>query len=251
MSPPCTQPVDYAANLKAVETRIETALRRSGRLGGSVRVVAVSKTMPPSAIAQAYAAGMACFGENRPQELASKQDAPECKGLQAEWHLVGHLQTNKVKLVVGRAALIHSLDRVELAAELQRRAEPLDIRVDALLEVNVAREASKHGFGIEEVETAAAYISAFPNVRILGLMTVAPLAPDPEDIRWVFAELKKKFLDIDKKRIDNVEMVFLSMGMSQDFEVAIEEGANMVRIGTALFGGRELGAVSTNDETTG
>jgi pyridoxal phosphate enzyme (YggS family) len=241
---------DYKTNFDAVKTRVEAALRRSGRPGGSVRVVAVSKTMPPSAIAKAHAAGITCFGENRPQELAGKLESAECKDLGAEWHMVGHLQSNKVKLVVGRVSLIHSVDRVGLAAELSRQAKLIGARADVLLEVNVAGEASKQGFALEDVEAAAAQIAAYPNVSVLGLMTVAPLAGDPENVRWVFEALNKKFLDIDYKKMDNVKMVFLSMGMSFDYEVAIEEGSNMVRIGTAIFGSREPQAVSTNDETT-
>jgi pyridoxal phosphate enzyme (YggS family) len=227
-----------AASLEAVRRRVRAAAERAGRRAGDITILAVSKTKPPSAIAEAHRLGVEDFAENRVQELLEKQASPECGGLGVRWHLVGHLQTNKARQVVGRTALIHSVDRMAVALELQKWAEKLGARADVLIQSNIAREASKFGFFPEDTAEAASEVAKLPNLRVRGLMTVAPLVEDPEENRQVFRELFKFYIDIKDKKMDNVDMRILSMGMSNDFEVAIEEGANMVRIGTLLFGRR-------------
>lgn len=186
-------------------------------------------------INEALDLGLNNIGENRPQELVKKYDII---GNRANFHMIGHLQTNKVKYIIDKVSLIHSLDRLSLAEELQKRAEKLDILVNTLVQVNVADEKSKFGLKIEEVIPFINKVMEFDNLRIKGLMTIAPFVEDPEDIRWVFRELRKLSENIARMNLKNVEMKYLSMGMTNDYQVAIEEGANMIRIGTGLFGKR-------------
>lgn len=223
------------ANISEVLHRVERAAQKSGRRLEDIKVIAVTKTVDTDRIMKAVECGLTELGENRVQELCEKYDIID-RG--CSWHLIGHLQTNKVKHIIEKVSMIHSLDRLELAEEIQRRAQKAGRVVDALVQVNIAEEESK--FGIEKDKTAdlVRKLAGYGNIKVRGLMTIAPLAADPQEVRWVFAELKKLLIDIKKENIDNIVMEYLSMGMSNDFETAIEEGSNIVRIGSAIFGKR-------------
>ncbi|MCF0145161.1 MAG: YggS family pyridoxal phosphate-dependent enzyme [Eubacterium sp.] len=229
---------DCASRLLLVRKRIGEACLRVGRDPGEVSLIAVSKTKPVSMIEELYAAGQRLFGENRPQELRDKAAVLPGDIL---WHMIGHLQKNKIKYVVGTSALIHSVDSYELASAIHEEAAKRNTGpVSVLLEVNVAEEASKFGLHSEETIRLAKKISGLSNIRIQGLMTVAPFVEDPEQNRPVFRELRELSVDIASENIDNVHMSVLSMGMTNDFEVAVEEGASCVRVGTAIFGSRNM-----------
>lgn len=201
-----------------------------------VTLIAVSKTKPVSDIEQVYEAGCRDFGENKAQELKEKF---EVLPKDIRWHFIGTLQKNKVKYVVGKAFLIHSVDSYELALEIQKRAEKMDIHCDILIEVNVAKEDTKQGiFEFEEVLEVVQKISLLKNVHIKGLMTIAPICEKSSDNAIYFKQLRDLSVDIKAKNIDNVCMDILSMGMSSDYETAIEEGATYVRVGTSIFGER-------------
>jgi len=218
-------------NIDDIQARIEKAAAKSGRKASEVTLLAVSKTVDSHTVRKAYELGLRNFGENRVQELQRKmQDLPE-----ASWHMIGRLQTNKVKDVVGQVELIHSLDRWKLAWELDKRGQQLGCQVPVLVEVNIAGEEQKAGFTAEEAEVLLERAGEFKSLRIYGLMTMAPLTGEAELSRPVFRQLAKMKNRLGPKNYPNVELRYLSMGMSDDFEVAIEEGANMVRIGTALF----------------
>ncbi|MGP8313672.1 YggS family pyridoxal phosphate-dependent enzyme [Enterocloster aldenensis] len=222
-------------HLTEIKERIEQACIRSGRNPGEVTLIAVSKTKPVPMLEEAYAAGARDFGENKVQEIAAKKpELPE----DIRWHMIGHLQRNKVGQVLGKAVLIHSVDSLRLARQIETDAAKAGLDVDILLEVNVAKEESKYGFMLEEVEDAIMTIKEFPHVHIKGLMTIAPFVENPEENRGIFKKLFEFAVDIDKKNIDNVTMGVLSMGMTGDYEVAVEEGATMVRVGTGIFGVR-------------
>ena len=221
--------------LREVQKNIEQACIRAGRKPEEVTLIAVSKTKPVPMLEEAYEGGARDFGENKVQEIvAKKPQLPE----DIRWHMIGHLQRNKVHQVVGKAVLIHSVDSLRLAEQIETEAAKKDTDVDILLEVNVAREESKYGFFLEEVKDAIMTIKDFPHVHIKGLMTIAPFVENPEENREVFKKLYEFAVDIGKKNIDNVTMAVLSMGMTGDYEVAIEEGATMVRVGTGIFGAR-------------
>ncbi len=222
-------------NLSEVQNHIKNAISRCGRNESEVCLIAVSKTKPVELIMEAYEAGIRDFGENKVQELVSKyEEMPK----DIRWHMIGHLQTNKVKYIVDKVCLIHSVDSVKLAKEISKEAQKRGIICDILLEVNVADESSKFGISCEEVPETVETIAALPGIRIRGLMTVAPYVDDPEKNRPVFRKLKQLSVDITSKNIDNVFMDTLSMGMSGDYEVAIEEGAKYIRVGTSIFGER-------------
>lgn len=222
-------------NLAEVQSRIEAACRRSGRKPEEVTLIAVSKTKPASLITEAYETGIRNFGENKVQELCQKhQSLPE----DIRWHMIGHLQRNKVKQIIGKTVLIHSVDSLRLAKQIEEEAEKTGITVDILLEVNAAEEESKFGFKVEETEDAIYEIAKLPHICIKGLMTIAPFVENSEENRPVFKKLNQLYVDMQRKNIDNVNMIVLSMGMSGDFETAIEEGATMVRVGTGIFGTR-------------
>lgn len=214
-----------------IRKRIEQAAQRSGRNAQEVTIVAVSKMVDDAAVRKAYELGIRDFGENRVQELNRKMSRLS----QARWHLIGRLQTNKVKDVVGRAYLIHSLDRWTLAREINKRGQQLGIRVPVLVQVNISGEESKAGLPADEVEEFLTSVGELPELQILGLMTIAVQESEPEASREVFRELAQLRRNLQKKFYHNVELNYLSMGMSQDYEVAVEEGANIVRIGSALF----------------
>ena len=221
--------------LEEVRKHIEDACRRAGRNPEEVTLIAVSKTKPIPMLMEAYDAGARDFGENKVQEILNKKpELPE----DIRWHMIGHLQRNKVHQVIDKAVLIHSVDSLRLAQQIETDAAKLGLDVDILLEVNVAREESKYGFLMEEVEDAIMQIKDFSHVHIKGLMTIAPFVDNPEENRGIFKKLFEFAVDIGSKNIDNVTMSVLSMGMTGDYEVAIEEGATMVRVGTGIFGAR-------------
>ncbi|MEW5921815.1 MAG: YggS family pyridoxal phosphate-dependent enzyme [Bacillota bacterium] len=219
-------------NLGMINERLARAAAKRGISLREITLVAVCKTVPAEQIRHACNLGIRHFGENRVQEALPKIAALP-QGLC--WHFIGHLQTNKVKQVLGQFSLIQSLDRLKLAYALQQEGEKLKRIVDVLLQVNIGAEESKYGFQVEEVEDALIAVADCPNIRVQGLMAIAPYLPDPEELRPYFRRLYRIFKTID---IPGVEMKFLSMGMTNDFEVAVEEGSNMVRVGTALFGER-------------
>ena len=222
-------------NLEEVREKIRQACQRSGRREEDVTLISVSKTKPVEMLKEAYEAGSRDFGENRVQEIMEKYgQMPE----DVRWHMIGHLQKNKVRQVIDKAVLIHSVDTVELAEQIEKDAAKRDLTVDILLEVNVAEEESKFGFRTEEVEAAVMKIKEFPHVHIKGLMTIAPFVSNSEDNREDFKKLYQLYVDIRSKNIDNVNMSVLSMGMTGDYEVAVEEGATMIRVGTGIFGAR-------------
>lgn len=223
-------------NLHDVEKRVNEACIRAGRDPKEVTLIAVSKTKPVAMLEEIYAAGMRQFGENKVQELTSKE---EVMPKDINWHMIGHLQTNKIKYIVDKVALIHSVDSVKLAAAIDKEAKKKNVICDVLLEVNIAEEESKFGFTAEDVIPALDELKELTNIRIRGLMTIAPFVENPEDNRPVFSALRKLSVDIAEKNIDNISVEILSMGMTNDFEVAIEEGATMVRVGTAIFGERQ------------
>lgn len=223
-------------NLHEVQENIRKACERSGRNPEDVTLIAVSKTKPVSDIEQIYAAGIREFGENKVQEMNDKQRVLPGD---INWHMIGHLQRNKVKYIVDNVAMIHSVDSVRLAEEISKEAVKKNVAVDILVEVNVAKEESKFGLYTEDVRQFVEQISKLPGINIKGLMTSAPFVDNPEDNRQYFKKLKDLSVDINAKNIDNVHMDFLSMGMTNDYVVAVEEGATHVRVGTAIFGHRD------------
>lgn len=224
-------------NLSYVKQNIADACARSGRDVGEVTLIAVSKTKPVEMLWEAYRAGVRDFGENRALELLDKYEAlPK----DIRWHMIGHLQRNKVKYLVGRVYLIHSVDSLRLAQEIQKEAEKKQVQADILVEVNVAGEESKFGGSLEDTLQLVQEIALLPSVHIKGLMTVAPYVQDPEENRRIFRNLKQLAVDIERESIDNVSMNVLSMGMTGDYQVAVEEGAAYVRVGTGIFGDRTV-----------
>lgn len=225
-----------AENLQEVERNIQEACKKANRSRDEVTLIAVSKTKPISMLKEIYDLGVRNFGENKVQELCEKH--PQMHE-DLNWHLIGHLQRNKVKNIIDKATLIHSVDSIRLAETIEKEAAKKDLIVDILMEVNVAEEESKFGLKVEEVIPAIETIVTFPHIRIRGLMTIAPFVENPEENRSIFARLQKLSVDIRSKNIDNVNVDILSMGMTNDYQVAIEEGATMVRVGTGIFGARE------------
>ena len=222
-------------NLLQVEQNIKEACKRANRKRSEVTLISVSKTKPIETLKEAYDLGVRVFGENKVQELEQKIPA---FGSDVSWHMIGHLQRNKVKYIVGKVDLIHSVDSLRLAEEIQKESEKKNVESNILIEVNVAEEESKFGITCEEVLDLVKTISKFPNIHIRGLMTIAPYVVDSEENRWIFRKIKDLSVDIKDKNIDNVNMDILSMGMTGDYTVAIEEGATHVRVGTGIFGER-------------
>lgn len=222
--------------LAEVEEKILAACRRSDRDREAVTLIAVSKTKPIETLQEAYDAGVRIFGENKVQELVEKYEALP-KDIQ--WHMIGHLQTNKVKYIIDKVTCIHSVDSFRLAEVIEREAAKKNCKVNILIEVNVAQEESKFGVAQEEVLPLIEKIAAFPHICVRGLMTIAPFVENAEENRTIFKNLHKLSVDIMDKNIDNVNVSILSMGMTNDYEVAIEEGATMIRVGTGIFGARD------------
>lgn len=222
-------------NLQEIQGQIQSVCARVGRSEDEVTLIAVSKTKPVDMLREAYGAGVRQFGENKVQELNEKiPKMPE----DIKWHLIGHLQTNKVRQIIEKTSLIHSVDSIKLAREIEKESEKRNLVTEILLEINVAKEESKFGFFLEEAAEALCLVSEMPHVRAVGLMTVAPFVANAEENRPIFRKLYEFYVDMKSKNIDNVNMTVLSMGMTGDFKVAIEEGATMVRVGTGIFGAR-------------
>ena len=226
-------------NLLEIQENIKRACEKSGRKKSDVELIAVSKTKPVSALMEAYESGCRIFGENKVQELVAKY---EIMPKDIKWHMIGHMQRNKVKYIVDKAALIHSVDSLKLAEEISKEALKKQVQVSILIEVNVAGEDTKFGVKPEETEALVCKIAALPGISIKGLMTIAPYVDDPEENRQYFGQLKQLSVDINQKNIDNVNMSVLSMGMTGDYTVAIEEGATFIRVGTGIFGERKYPA---------
>ena len=246
-------------NLESIESRIAQACRRAGRDRSEVTLVAVSKTKPAEMVLEAYDCGIRDFGENKPQEIRDKFPVLPSD---IRWHMIGNLQKNKIKYVAGTACCIHSVDSLELAQAIDREMEKLSAGnagiavsmesaenaahasqagnhiMPVLIEVNVAEEESKSGVSVRDAENLIRAVSNLPHIRVEGLMTIAPYTENPEENRPYFRSLRKLYVDIAAKNIDNVYMRNLSMGMTGDFEVAIEEGATLIRVGTGIFGAR-------------
>ena len=222
-------------NISKVRENIVKACEKAGRNPEEVTLIAVSKTKPVSAIEEALLSGTLDYGENKVQELCDKYDVlPK----NIRWHMIGHLQRNKVKYLVGKTYLVHSVDSLRLAEQIEKEFAKHNQVCDILVEVNIAQEESKFGINAKETEELIRKIAKFEHVRIKGLMTIAPYTEDPESNREYFREIKKLSVDIRDKNIDNVSMNVLSMGMTGDYMVAVEEGATMVRVGTGIFGER-------------
>lgn len=222
-------------NLQEVERRIAAACQRAGRSREEVLLVAVSKTKPVEMLQCAYDTGVRDFGENKPQEIKEKYPLlPD----DTKWHMIGHLQRNKIKYIIDEVCMIHSVDSVRLAEAIDEEAAKHGLVMPVLVEVNVAREESKYGIMPEQTEEFIRQISKLSHICVQGLMTIAPFTENAEENRVYFRDLKKLYVDIKAKNIDNVNMCNLSMGMTGDYEVAIEEGATMVRVGTGIFGER-------------
>ena len=222
-------------NYNYVKQQVEETAKACGRDPKEITLIAVSKTKPLEYIEELIEIGVEDFGENKVQELCDKY---EHVSQPVRFHLIGHLQTNKVKYIVDKACLIHSVDSLKLAQTIQKEAAKKQVIAQILIEVNVAEEDSKFGLHTEDVIPFIQEISTMPNLHVNGLMTIAPFVDDPEDNRKYFRTLKQLSLDITSKNIDNIDMNVLSMGMTNDYKVAIEEGATMVRVGTAIFGAR-------------
>ena len=222
-------------NLEQVRKNIDEACRMAGRDPKEVTLIAVSKTKPVSMLKEAYDSGARCFGENKVQEIMDKHpQLPE----DIQWHMIGHLQRNKVKYIVDKVSMIHSVDSLRLAQTIEQEAAKHNVCVPVLLEVNVAQEESKFGLKMDEVLPLIETIADFPHIKVQGLMTIAPYVENAEDNRDFFRQLKKLSVDIEAKNINNVSMSVLSMGMTGDYQVAVQEGATMVRVGTGIFGER-------------
>ncbi|WP_347994937.1 YggS family pyridoxal phosphate-dependent enzyme [uncultured Eubacterium sp.] len=222
-------------NIKLVEENIKKACEKVGRDVNEVTLIAVSKTKPYTAIEEALPTGVRDYGENKVQELCDKY---EILPKDIKWHMIGHLQRNKVKYLVGKVFLIHSVDSIRLAEQIEKEYAKADEIANILIEVNMAQEESKFGITSEETEQLVREIAKFPHIRIKGLMTIAPYTDNPESNRVYFRNMKKLSVDIENKNIDNVSMSVLSMGMTGDYQVAVEEGATLVRVGTGIFGER-------------
>ncbi len=222
-------------NIEVIKAKIAKAAERAGRKPEDVLLLAVTKTIDNERIREAVDAGLHELGENKVQEIMDKYDTLE---READWHMIGHLQTNKVKYIIDKVKLIHSVDSLKLAEEINKKAAKAGRVMDILVEINVADEESKFGITCENAEDIIKEMAKMENIKVRGLMTVAPFVEDGEENRGVFRRLRQLLVDINGKKIDNVNMDILSMGMTGDYEVAVEEGATIVRVGTGIFGPR-------------
>ena len=225
-------------NLLNVRENIKKACEKVGRDPGEVTLLAVSKTKPLSDVEELIPEGQMDFGENYVQELCDKYEKVSTP---VRWHMIGHLQRNKVKYIIDKVVLIHSVDSMHLAKQIEKEAVKHNTDMDILVEVNVAGEDTKFGLSCDDVLPFVEEVAQFPHVHVKGLMTSAPFVDDPEENRWYFRKLHQLFVDIGQKNIDNVSMEILSMGMTNDYKIAVEEGSTMVRVGTAIFGARDYG----------
>lgn len=228
---------DIALNIQNIRRRVEMAARRVNRDPSDVRIIGVTKTISESAMAEAAQCGITDFGENKAQEIVRKHDTFE--GSPITWHMIGHLQTNKVKSIINKVSMIHSVDSERLAREISRHAIAEEIMAKIMVEINIANEPSK--FGVADVEAVefVRRVAGFGNVFVVGLMCIAPETLNSVENREYFEKMRKIFIDIKSKRVDNGHMTHLSMGMTGDFEAAVECGSTMVRIGTGIFGARD------------
>ncbi len=222
-------------NLQSVEENIKKACEKAGRKREDVTLIAVSKTKPVEMLQEIYDQNIRNFGENKVQEMCDKM---EVLPKDIKWHMIGHLQTNKIKYIIGKTELIHSVDSLHLAQEISKQAVKHDVQTDILIEINIANEQTKFGIDAGDTIQLVREIAVLPNIHIKGLMTIAPFVENPEDNRLYFRRIHQLSVDITKENIDNVSMDILSMGMTGDYMVAIEEGATMVRVGTGIFGER-------------
>lgn len=225
------------SNIECVISKINTAAKNAGRDAGNIKLIAVSKTKPIEMLKEAYKCGIRDFGENKPQEIAEK--FPSFVGTDAKFHMIGHLQKNKVKMIIDKVCLIHSVDSVELAAEINKRAAMIDKIQDILIQVNISGEESKSGVKPEEVFGICKEVASMKNVKIKGLMTISVKGYSYNENKKLFLSLVKLAREIEKSSIENVSMKELSMGMTNDFEAAVEAGATLIRVGTAVFGERD------------
>lgn len=222
-------------NLKCVEENIRRTCERCGRKPEEVTLIAVSKTKPVSMIEEVMQCGVKDFGENKVQELSDKiEKIPE----KLNWHLIGHLQRNKVKYIVDKVSLIHSVDSLRLAEQIDQEAKKKGVICNVLVQVNIAQEETKYGISKEAVSSVLQEMKKYKNILVKGLMTIAPFVEEAEENRKYFKEMYQLFIDMKKENADNIRMEILSMGMTGDYQVAIEEGATMVRVGTGIFGER-------------
>lgn len=223
-------------NIINIEKKINDSCKVSDRNKEDVKLIAVTKTVDIDAVNEAIECGITDVGENKPQELSRKY---EVIGDRVKWHLIGSLQTNKVKYIIDKVYMIHSIDRLSLCDEIQKRAQSIDKQIKCLVQVNISKEESKHGILEEDaIDFIKTISNNYPNIKVEGLMTMAPNTEDRELVKSVFKGLKDLANKIDNEKINNVSMTALSMGMSNDFEIAIEEGATFVRVGTSIFGQR-------------
>ena len=227
---------DIQNNLYQVQANIKSACENSGRSYFDITLVGVTKTIEVERISQLVSLGVRDLGENRVQELLEKEPAMDSS---VNWHLIGHLQTNKVKYIVDKVKLIHSLDSIKLAKEINKHAEALDISASVLIEINIAAENSKFGIAPNELSDFLDEIASYPHIVAKGLMCVAPYVEKPAENRDYFRKMRQMFVDSGAKSLNNIHMQYLSMGMTNDYEIAIEEGANIVRVGTGIFGARD------------
>jgi len=225
---------DLREKLNDIYNRIDVAAKKSGRVGKDVKLVGVTKGTDIDVVKIAYELGLDEFAESRVQEFIPKQEELPT----ANWHFIGRLQTNKVKYIIDKVSLIHSLDSIALAEEINRQAKNRGLKANVLVEVNISGESSKAGIEPKRCEDFLRTISEYENLTVKGLMTIAPFTENREEIRFIFGNLYKLFIDIAEKEIHNIYMEYLSAGMTNDFELAIEEGVNLVRIGTGIFGSR-------------
>lgn len=226
--------MSIAENIIEVQSRIEAAAKKSGRSVEDITLVAVSKTVEIPFIQEAVNFGLTEFGENRPQEIRDKSKIIT----NVNWHQIGQLQTNKIKYVAGKTKLIHSVDSSKLMEEIEKYCKAHEITQDVLLQVNISKEESKSGMDIDEVEKMLEFAEKMECVKVKGLMTIGSLYADLDENKKLFEICNNLFVDISRKKYDNISMEYLSMGMSGDFETAIEMGSNMVRVGTSIFGKR-------------
>lgn len=221
-------------NIDDILNRVASSAIRAGRKPEDITVIAVTKTVDSNRAKEAVDAGLYNLGENKVQEFINKYE--QLSDLNIKWHMIGHLQKNKVKYIIEKTELIHSVESLDLAKEIDKRAKQHQIVSNVLIELNIGEEDSKFGLNAENVYDFVKAMEQFDNIKVSGLMTVAPYCEEPEDIRWLFKKMKEIFDSISKMELKNTDMKYLSMGMTNDFEVAIEEGSNIVRIGTAIFG---------------
>lgn len=228
--------MNVAQNIADILKNVEASANKIGKGLEDITVIAVTKTVDSDRALKAYEAGLNNFGENRVQEFNNKYES--LKNFNINWHIIGHLQTNKVKYIIGKVKLIHSLESISLAEEIDKRSKQNGLITEVLVELNIAEEESKFGIKKENLIDFLKSIEGFENIRIVGLMTVAPFVEDKEEVRWVFKEMKQLYDTVSNMSFKNVNMKYLSMGMTNDYDIAIEEGANIVRVGTAIFGSR-------------